>query len=173
MAAAELANVVKETNAKDHVKIQTSRNYTNVATIGLAPFVTATALQQDGLIAAIAHEDASGKDKTRGTSARRRAHPKRGEGAGNHPKLKLKCARKDRKGAGKGGKGADEVTRGSGAVKRAQVTLFTSLAQLFTTPITDVVTDACSAGNVVIREAFEKYPQHKDAYKEDELKDPQ
>jgi len=127
MAAAELASVVKETNDKDHVKIQTdeqhSRNYTNVATIGLAPFVTATALQQDGLITAVAHEDASDKDKTRGT----------------------------------------------GAVKRAQVTLFSSLAKLFTTPITDVVTDACSTGDVVMRGAFEKYPLHKDAYHSHDL----
>lgn len=127
LAAAELASVVKETNAKDHVKIQTdeqfSRNYTNVATIGLAPFVSATALQQDGLITAVVHEDASDESKTRGT----------------------------------------------GAVKRAQITLFSSLAQLFTSPITDVVTDACSTGDMVMREAFEKYLQHKNAYHSHDL----
>ncbi len=127
MAAAELATVVKETNAKDHVKIQTdeqhSRNYTNVATIGLAPFVTATALQQDGLITAVAHEDASDKNKT----------------------------------------------RGNGAVKRAQTQLFETLARKFTTPITDVVTDACSTADVVMRQAFEKYLLHKKAYHSHDL----
>jgi hypothetical protein len=127
LADADLAYVTNYTNTKDHVQIQTdeqhSRNYTNVATIGLAPFVSATALQQDGLITAIAHEDASDKTKTRGT----------------------------------------------GAVKRAQITLFSTLAKLFTSPITDVVTDACSTGDMVMRETFEKYPQHKNAYHSHDL----
>jgi hypothetical protein len=63
LAAAELAAVVQETNAKRSAKIQIdeqhSRPQKSAVTLGAAPFVTATAINDDELIVAIAHEDAT------------------------------------------------------------------------------------------------------------------
>jgi hypothetical protein len=63
LAAEELAAVVRETNAKPSAKVQIdeqhSRPQKSAATIGAAPFVTATAINDDELIVAIAHEDAA------------------------------------------------------------------------------------------------------------------
>src|SRR5215207_2346852 len=64
LADAELAAVVQETNAKTSAKIQIdeqhSRPQKSAATLGAAPFVTATAITDDELIVAVAHEDATG-----------------------------------------------------------------------------------------------------------------
>jgi hypothetical protein len=63
LAAAELAAVVQETNAKPSAKVQIdeqhSRPQKSAVTLGAAPFVTATAINDDELIVAIAHEDAT------------------------------------------------------------------------------------------------------------------
>jgi hypothetical protein len=63
LAEAELAEVLRESNSKDAAKVQMdeqhSRPQKSAATIGAAPFVTATAINDDELIIAIAHEDAS------------------------------------------------------------------------------------------------------------------
>jgi hypothetical protein len=107
LAKAELAAVVRETNAKPSSKVQIdeqhSRPQKSAATIGAAPFVTATAINDDELIVAIAHEDAA-----------------------------------ENKG---------------GAVKRVQRVLFGKLKAL-TSPISDLVTDACSSAHTTMLEVF-------------------
>jgi hypothetical protein len=59
----DLAAVRAEMNAKPVAKVQIdeqhSRPQKSAATIGAAPFVTATAINDDGLICAVAHEDAT------------------------------------------------------------------------------------------------------------------
>lgn len=59
----ELAAVVHQTNAKASAKVQIdeqhSRPQKSAATIGAAPFVTATAINDDELIVSVTHEDAT------------------------------------------------------------------------------------------------------------------
>lgn len=63
----ELSAVVRETNAKASAKVQIdeqhSRPQKSAATIGAAPFVTATAINEEELVVAVAHEDATGNKK--------------------------------------------------------------------------------------------------------------
>jgi hypothetical protein len=107
LAKAELTAVVRETNAKPSAKVQIdeqhSRPQKSAATIGAAPFVTATAINDAELIVAIAHEDAA---------------------------------------QNKGG-----------AVKRVQRALFGKLKTL-KSPISDLVTDACSSAHTTMQEVF-------------------
>jgi hypothetical protein len=63
LAKEDLAAVVAEMNAKPEAQVQIdeqhSRPQKSAATIGAAPFVTATSINGDGLICAVAHEDAT------------------------------------------------------------------------------------------------------------------